>query len=203
MERRIGEKFTIKGRNLVVTKGTMGCAGCAFYDTDIDCAEEDIRDVLGSCTGNERDDHTPVIFSKVEESKNIGMNLKPFNIEEAKAGKSVCTRDGRKARILCFNLKSKTKKIVAAISSFDGKDEYVSTFDENGYHTSDGRECAHDLMMVPKKKQGWVNIFKSAVNKDRAVTSGYVYETEAIAISYITPDDKEDYIGTFQIEWEE
>lgn len=29
--------------------------------------------------------------------------MKPFNLEEAKQGKPVCTRDGCKARILCFD----------------------------------------------------------------------------------------------------
>lgn len=31
---------------------------------------------------------------------------KPFDLEQAKAGKPVCTRDGRKARIICFNAKT-------------------------------------------------------------------------------------------------
>lgn len=30
--------------------------------------------------------------------------MKPFNLEEAKAGKPVCTRDGRKVNILRFDL---------------------------------------------------------------------------------------------------
>lgn len=32
-------------------------------------------------------------------------NLKPFDLNSAKAGKPVCTRDGRKARIICFDVK--------------------------------------------------------------------------------------------------
>ena len=30
------------------------------------------------------------------------LNLKEFDLEAAKAGKPVCTKDGRKARIICF-----------------------------------------------------------------------------------------------------
>lgn len=41
-------------------------------------------------------------------------NLKPFDLEAAKAGKPVCTRDGRKARIICFDAKC-NKPIVALI----------------------------------------------------------------------------------------
>lgn len=36
----------------------------------------------------------------MEEKK---LNLKPFDLEAAKAGKPVCTRDGRKARIISFD----------------------------------------------------------------------------------------------------
>ena len=31
--------------------------------------------------------------------------MREFSMEEAKAGKAVCTRDGRRVRILCFDLK--------------------------------------------------------------------------------------------------
>lgn len=41
--------------------------------------------------------------------------FKPFDLEQAKAGKPVCTRDGRKARIICFDLKNGNHPIVAAI----------------------------------------------------------------------------------------
>ena len=40
----------------------------------------------------------------MEEKK---LNLKEFDLEAAKAGKPVCTRDGRKARIICFDAKRK------------------------------------------------------------------------------------------------
>ena len=36
-------------------------------------------------------------------TENIGKNLKPFDLKAAKSGKPVCTRDGRKARIICFD----------------------------------------------------------------------------------------------------
>lgn len=31
---------------------------------------------------------------------------KPFNLEEAKAGKPVCTRGGHKAKIICFDART-------------------------------------------------------------------------------------------------
>lgn len=50
----------------------------------------------------------------MEEKK---LNLKPFDLEAAKAGKPVCTRDGRKARIICFDLKNDEYPIVAAVEN--------------------------------------------------------------------------------------
>ena len=51
----------------------------------------------------------------------IGKNLKPFDIQKAKADKPVCTRDGRKARIICFDrINSDYYKIVACVTAFDG-----------------------------------------------------------------------------------
>lgn len=47
-------------------------------------------------------------------------NLKPFSLEAAKAGKPVCTRDGRKARIICFD--SKWRPIVALVTECNGEE---------------------------------------------------------------------------------
>lgn len=42
--------------------------------------------------------------------------MKPFNLEEAKAGKPICTRNGDKARIIYYGLKGNCP-IVAAVQS--------------------------------------------------------------------------------------
>lgn len=40
---------------------------------------------------------------------------KPFDLEQAKAGKPVCTRDGHKARIICFDAKLENYSIIALV----------------------------------------------------------------------------------------
>ena len=50
-----------------------------------------------------------------------------FDIEAAKKGAKVVTRDGRKARILCFDLQNK-KPIVAIITGKDGTEFPVTYF---------------------------------------------------------------------------
>ena len=59
---------------------------------------------------------------------------KPFNLEEAKAGKSVCTRDGRKARIIYFDAKILSDyPIIALIENADNSIyETVYSFSNKG-----------------------------------------------------------------------
>ena len=73
--------------------------------------------------------------------------MKEFNLEEAKAGKPVYTRDGRPARIICWDRKSyKTTEyhIVALIKT--EIDEEICTYTKQGYSSScRGKD---DLMMA-------------------------------------------------------
>lgn len=50
--------------------------------------------------------------------------FKPFNLEQAKAGKPVCTRDGRKARIICFNAKTLCDYPIIAL--VENSDSFIS-----------------------------------------------------------------------------
>lgn len=43
--------------------------------------------------------------------------MRKFNLEEAKSGVKVCTRDGRKARIICFDYKGPFKTIIALVEN--------------------------------------------------------------------------------------
>ena len=79
------------------------------------------------------------------------LNLKEFDLEAAKAGKPVCTRDGRKARIICFDAKRKDgENIIALIPSrrYPGF-EYLVTYTNNGNYRGE-HENGFDLMMLPE-----------------------------------------------------
>ena len=121
----------------------------------------------------------------MEEKK---LNLKPFDLEKAKEGKPVCTRDGRKARIICFN-RNDLYPIVALIECEDGK-EIVEAYSNEG-QTEIYEIKGKDLMMLPEKKEGWVNIYddmKMYASEERA----------KIGIS-----TERNYIATTKVEWEE
>ena len=116
-------------------------------------------------------------------------NLKPFDLEAAKAGKPVCTRDGRKARIICFDAEGNKPLIV--LSKINGQ-EVILRYTEKGrsdnFHSPTPRE--DDLMMLSEKKEGWVNVYKDSV-----------YDTKDEAL--IGRSESRGYIDTIKINWSE
>lgn len=131
-----------------------------------------------------------------KEAKSLKLsNLKPFSLEAAKAGKPVCTRDGRKARIICFNLQSIEKTPIVAAVQVTDKQEVISHYYEDGRQFVDGISDL-DLMMLPEKKEGWVNVDKRS-NGDVIISKPYPTRDEAIHNS------TELTIDTVNIEWEE
>ena len=154
-----------------------------LYDNPFKCFVRSIEDfaqkfLLGSVEEKEE---------RHSNLENIGKNLKPFDLQAAKAGKPVCTRDGKKARIVCFDRKV-SAPIIALIERVDDIEILQCVY-------SDGK-CRHDmasnndLMMLPEKKEGWVNVYKDLV-----------YDTKDKAIRNIAPGTH--FIDTIKVEWEE
>ena len=134
------------------------------------------------------------------------LNLKSFNIEEAKAGKPVCTRDGRKARIICFD-RANSKPILALIASTDGKGEDVFDYFVSGKRIANALESDLDLMMLPEKKEGWVNVYDA--DTTFRFVEGMVYNTKDESIQRAKEEvangqrEKNEYVDTVKICWEE
>ena len=134
----------------------------------------------------------------MEEKK---LNLKPFDIQKAREGKPVCTRDGHKARIICFDRKfyhdGYNYPIVAMVN--DNDNELVHAYTQDGLLVGN-MEGDLDLMMLPEKKEGWVNVMEG--------TAGKVYVGNDI---YRTEDEAKEgasrfaskLIANVPIEWEE
>ena len=138
-------------------------------------------------------------------------NLKPFDLEKAKDGKPVCTRDGHKARIICFDYNGETGDypIVALVHYNKGNKCYerVLKYTSDGLFNKYG-DCQHDndLMMLPEKKEGWVNVYKReneyvCENECNVSTGIAVYKSEGEAKRNI--DKNEIYVNTIKISWEE
>ena len=128
----------------------------------------------------------------MEEKK---LNLKPFDIQKAREGKPVCTRDGHKARIICFDKKG-VYPIVALVNDYN-EEEYIKNYDEFGKKFIGG-ETSDDLMMLPEKRIGWINIYKGG-----KLDSDCIYPTKADALENIFQPMKDNYIDTIKVEWEE
>lgn len=197
---KVGEPEIINGKKVQsIVIGYVGCAFCIFKKGGA-CLSG------GTCKNRGTRIYVEIKQNK-EDMEEKKLNLKPFDLEAAKAGKPVCTRDGRKARIICFDAKRKDgKNIMALIPSkeYPGFEDLVAYPNNGNYHG--GHENDGDLMMLPEKKEGWVNIY----NRNRPRTSSEncyimtgvsVFETKEGAISYIDKD--KEYIDTVKIEWEE
>lgn len=131
------------------------------------------------------------------------MNTKPFNIEKARAGNPVCTRDLRPARIVCDNMSDGISKdnILALVSETDGS-ETAYAYNRDGTFMGAGEQHRLDLMLATTKKSGWINIYK--YQDEPFVETGLcVYESEEEAKTHAMTDEEDAYIATVKIEWEE
>ena len=136
-----------------------------------------------------------------ENMKEKKLNMKPFDLEAAKAGKPVCTRDGRKARIICFDRKfyhddGYNYPIVAMVNNNDN--ELVHAYTQDGLLIGN-KESELDLMMLPEKKEGYINIYRSY---EILGTTGYsIFDNKESAVR--SGMNSNNYITTIKIEWEE
>ena len=78
--------------------------------------------------------------------------MNPFNFEELKKGKPVCTKDGYPVKILCFDRKS-TKYPIVALIDRGVKEELVTYTKEGKYSIADH---LNDLVMVTTKRLTYV-----------------------------------------------
>ncbi len=137
---------------------------------------------------------------KYSNLENIGKNLKPFDLNSAKAGKPVCTRDGRQVRIICFDKKNDYYPIVALVE-IDGK-ECIFQYTKDGEYLDGNENCSHyNLMMLPEKKEGWVNVYHGLNEISERVCGDIVSNTKEEAIQHA--QNEASYITTVKIEWEE
>ena len=179
---KVGEPFVYEGKVLQRLRSIDGysCVHCLFKEQACN---------FDSCDKDSFLVETEFKLENMEEKK---LNLKPFDFEAAKAGKPVCTRDGRKARIICFDTINKGNYPIIALLEDKGCEAIF-------YYNKDGKcnvGTERDLMMLPEKKEGWINIYKDF---EDTVCCAYLTKEDALknrSIEY-------GYITTIKIEWEE
>ena len=176
---KVGEPEIINGKKVQsIVTGYVGCAFCIFKKGGA-CLSG------GTCKNRGTRIYVEIKQNK-EDMEEKKLNLKPFDLEAAKAGKPVCTRDGRKARIICFDLNNKNFPIVAIINCDTEENAYQ--YDIDG--VCDEHDNNLNLMMSPEKKEGWIIIHKEAIY-DKETAEKIARETTA------------NVIRIQKIEWEE
>lgn len=127
------------------------------------------------------------------------IQMKEFDIEKAKAGAPVCTRDGRPVRIICWDYQEYGQQeadekfpIIALVKCDKGERAYV--YRESGKCKIDKND---ELVMAPVKREGWV-----LIDPVGPQCIAHIYDTKEEA-----EEDAEREMITYSaiahIEWEE
>jgi hypothetical protein len=120
--------------------------------------------------------------------------MRPFNLQEALAGKPVVTREGKPAIGLHVFPDARYQGIHAVV------EKEVVSFSENGQYWNNGTPNKYDLFMASEKKEGWVNVYRYVPRLGRSI---HATKEEALRALDAEPHWKEEYIATTHIEWEE
>lgn len=124
--------------------------------------------------------------------------MKEFNLEKAKVGHPVCTRDGREVRILCFNRQGDSP-IVALVKNNEVED--VVLFNNKG-RRNDVFDCGYDLLIKPVRQGRWINIYRDL--DEFLFTGGSLYSSQKEAEMEANEGVKADsYYKTVRVEWDE
>ena len=130
--------------------------------------------------------------------------MKPFNLEEAKAGKPVCTRDGKEVKILDFDFYTpdyhdytKPNHFMVVKIKKRTDDEIIELYKLDGLKNHDGSESWEDLMMKPEKHEGFVWLTR---NFTSVTACAFTYKTKEDALSH--KPSSEGFVLA-KIEWEE
>lgn len=205
---KVGEPIIVIGRTFQKFTNSDSCVGCVFCNENNGCDKCCYMDE--PCLDNEIWIEIKQNKEDMEEKK---LNLKPFDIQKAREGKPVCTRDGRKARIICFDRVTNstneyTGHLIVLVTNPNG-DEQSFYYTEKGNLAGEDEYDNHkwDLMMLLEKKEGWVNVYDA--DTTFRFVEGMVYNTKDEAIQRAKEEvtngqrEKNEYVDTVKICWEE
>ena len=134
---------------------------------------------------------------------------KEFDYEKAKAGAPVCTREGNKARIVCWDANNEGYPIIALVEN-DDHCEFPYSYTRHGLFDMD-EESPMDLMLLIQKHEGYITLYK------QGLIDGKDKETMVSALIFKTPEEAVESMReacegsktrfptdiTIHIEWEE
>jgi hypothetical protein len=111
--------------------------------------------------------------------------MKPFDLEAAKRGDPVVNREGRKVRLICFDMDDASP--IIGLISYNTAGEAPFEYRVDGTHDSSMPQ--HDLFMATKLTK-WVNVYEQ-----------HTYDSRKEA--EICAENMPGTIYTMEVEWEE
>lgn len=124
--------------------------------------------------------------------------MRPFDLEAAKAGKPVITREGNPVRLVCFDMQ-RDQPILGLIKNGTGKEE-VNSWGSNGSYWHDNSGSGNDLLMAPEEITLWINLYKSGVSG--TICAAVPFKSQEVAEANAKRPDgtfHSDYFGTFPL----
>lgn len=121
--------------------------------------------------------------------------MKPFNLEEALAGKPVVTKSGQKVIELHYfkGIDSKYECIIAQIEGYVSLERF---YINGNYHFN--QTSNFDLFMAEEKIEFWHNVYLDHFIKKFIISGSY--DTESEALKYRNPSSFLTYIKTIKID---
>lgn len=122
--------------------------------------------------------------------------MREFNLDLAKRGHKVVTKNGHSVRLLCFNklMAGGVANGVVALVKFDvHSQEVIMIFNWQGKR--DGKESCYNLCMAKTAREGWVAIYGDGRS------SRNIYESRKEAEATISTDTK--IVDIVKVSWEE
>lgn len=126
--------------------------------------------------------------------------MKPFNLEQFKAGKPVVTIDGRQAKFLGIINNRQEDNMVVAVKDHEGNEDVYFYYPSGKYFQVGDSEA--DLFMAPEKKEGWVVMNSNSLHDTSNVVTREQAE-EIAANSKKKYNDLDGYWKVVHITWEE
>ena len=127
--------------------------------------------------------------------------MKPFNLEEylKNPSRRVVTRDGRKVRIICTDVRS-SFPVIALLERFNDDIEDVEEYTKDGKYY-DNETNKNDLFFAPEKHEGWLNIYRSdECGFYMGGKSPYKSKEKADKVAKANPKT---FFTTIKVEWED
>ena len=124
--------------------------------------------------------------------------MKGLSVEEylKNPSRKVVTREGRNARIVCTDFKTKYHSVLSLIDY----GEYECTISRNKEGRLYGKkELANDLFFAPEKHEGWLNIYRS---ESGFYLRGNPYKSKEEA-DEVAKANYKTFCATVKIDWEE